>query len=117
RAPRAILMVDAMKSITANALRYPLVWSWVDGSFLGHVGVKGRIKHGDLRNATEHLLDDFDSIQSGGIVERRKCGHAIDRRLHSGCDERGRLVFPAAVHDAMAHNVNFRRFANGGNRA
>ncbi len=68
----AILMTDSMKSITANPLGEPLIWSRLDGGRFRHPAVKTRVKHGHLRHGTECLFDDLDAFQLGAIVERRK---------------------------------------------
>src|SRR2546422_6620912 len=81
-------MVDSVKSIPADPLGKPLVWSWVDEGGFRQTAVKAGVKHGHLRHGTKRARDDLNPFQLGAVMERCKCCHARDRGLQPRRDER-----------------------------
>src|SRR5258707_2424190 len=78
---RAILVIDAVKSIATNPPREPFERTGVDGGGLRQSAVKAGIEDSDLENRAKAFLDDVDPFQLGAIVERRKSGHACYGRF------------------------------------
>src|SRR5947208_5748066 len=71
--------------------------------------MKSGVKYGDLGNVGHHLLDQFDALQSGLIVQGSNCCNIFNCVLHLGGDERGRGELWASMNDAMSGNVDFGR--------
>ena len=105
-------MVDSVKSIPADPLGKPLVWSWVDEGGFRQTAVKAGVKHGHLRHGTKCARDDFNPFQLGAVMERCKCCHARDRGLQPRRDEGWLLVFASAVYNTVAHDVDCRSIRN-----
>src|ERR1700674_1343941 len=103
----AILVIDAVKSVPANALREPFERTGVDGGRFRQSAVKTSVEDGDLENGAKAILDDFDAFQFGAIVERRESGHArycgLYVRREGGC----LFKVYSTMHDTMTYYVDF----------
>src|SRR4029077_2998798 len=106
RTHRAVLMVDSMKSVTANAFLEPFIRTGIDGRRNGHLLVKSRIENRDLRDASQNLLDNFHAFQFCLNVQRRKCRNALNFRvdLESNCGWIHEMC--AAAHHSVSDDVN-----------
>ena len=77
--------------------------------------MKSGIEYRDLRNRAATLFkkgfDQRDAVKFQTIVQRRKNGHLFYRGLYFGGDHRWTGVETAAIHDAVADDIDFgRRF-------
>src|SRR5439155_2211148 len=105
-ARRAILMIDAVEPVAANAAFEPFIGPWIDRGSRRHFPMESCIKDGYLRDRAQQLLDEFHSFQFGLIVERRERGGAGDRRFDFRCDQRRFFKMRSSVYDAMSHDVD-----------
>src|SRR4029077_7462354 len=112
RTQRAVLMVDPMKSVAANAFLEPFIRTGIDGRRCGHLLVKSRIENRDLRNVSQNLLDNVHAFQFCLNMQRRKCRNALNFRVHNGrnCDWIREMW--AAVHHSVSDDVNVRFGSN-----
>src|SRR2546428_270549 len=99
-------MIDAVESITANALFEPFIGPGIDRSSQRYFPMVSSIENGYLGNRAQQLLDEFHPFQFGLIVERREHGSAGYRRFYFGCDEHGFFEMRSTMNDAMTHNVD-----------
>src|SRR5260370_12141458 len=105
---RAILMIDAVKSIATNPLREPFERTGLSSGGLRPSAVKAGIEDSDLENRAKAFLDDVDPFQLGAIVERRKSGHACYGRFHFRRDGGCFFKVFATVYDTMTYYLSLR---------
>src|SRR5262249_54193287 len=109
----AILMIDAVESIAANAALEPFIRAWIDSRGQRHVSMKTSVENRHLSNRTQQILNDLHAFQLGAGVQRRELGSGGDRRLHLLCDQSRFFVTRSAMNDAMSHGVDLRNGNDG----
>src|SRR5579872_3930533 len=68
----AILVIDAVKAVFANAFLVPTVWPGINCRRQGNCTMKSRVKHRNLWNRTQKLLNDLHAFEFGAIMQRRE---------------------------------------------
>src|SRR5580704_2500128 len=106
-------MIDAVKSITVNPVRKPLIGSGINRCCQRHLAMESGIENRNLRYWPEQFLDDFHPFQFGTIVKWSKGGNPGDGRFHFRRDQYGIFIVRATVNDAVSHNINSGRCGNG----
>src|SRR5690348_3965460 len=111
----AVFVIDAMKSVTADALFVPGVRTRVDFGFVWQSAVKAGVKDGDLRCIRKQFGGEVDTFQTSLVVQRRDRSHVGDGLADLGRDA-CRFAQPGApVNDAMPDCIYFGgTFKNGG---
>jgi hypothetical protein len=103
---RGIVMADAVKAETPDALLVPRIWPWIDDGCLRHGAMKSGIKNGHLRHISHHLAHNAHPLQRRLVVRwclrRERCDGCFHIRRY----QRRLLVARAAMHHAMPHDSN-----------
>ena len=107
RTMRAVFMIDAVKSIAPDTALIPLIRAGIDFGLHRQRAMKTSIKDSDLRNVGQNVVDQFNTFQSGLVVQRRNRGHAFDFPPHFRSDSYRLRELGSAVNDAMPSNCNF----------
>src|SRR5262245_1319848 len=97
-------MIDAVKSVAANAALEPFIGARIYGRGQRHFPMKPRVENRHLRDRAQQLLDNLHAFQLGGGVKRRELGCGAYRSFHFGRDQNWFFVMWAAVNDAMSHD-------------
>ena len=79
----------------------------------GHGGVEGVVEHRHLRHVRHEVVNGTDALQVTGVVDGCEVAEALDAGLHAFVDEAALLEEVAALHDAMAHGVDFVEALDG----
>src|SRR5215813_11923814 len=99
-------MIDAVKSIAANAALEPVIRSRIDCRRRRHLAMKSRIEDGKLWNSSQYALDDLHAFQCGGGMQRSKVGDGRNCGAHLVRDRDGLLEVHASMDDAVPHSIN-----------
>src|SRR5580698_5327715 len=83
-APGGVLVADAMKSVTPDAGREPVIRAGINIGFGPHRGVEGR----DLWNARENARGRIDRLQLEFVMRRSDFGFGRDGFADFGGDAR-----------------------------
>src|SRR3954466_15059953 len=103
-------MINAVKSIAANALLEPFIRAWIDCCRHRQFTVEGGIEYGHLRHGSQHFFDNLDGFQFRLIMEWSEFGNTRNRRLHLRRNERGFGERWPSVDNSVADDINVRRF-------
>src|SRR5436190_23378872 len=95
----AILMIDAVETITPNIVCEPFVRPRVYRCRQRHLAMETCIEDGDLRNIAEQLANGFDAFELGAVVEWSKLRSAGNAIFHARCDTNRLFVLRPTVHD------------------
>ena len=88
-AMRAILVIDAVKAITANVAFEPLVGPGINFCSQRQGAMKSGVEDRDLLVFGEQFLGQFNALQSGGIVKWGDGGNIFDGLLNLRRDNCG----------------------------
>ena len=100
-------MIDTVKSIAPDTSLIPLIRAGINFGLQRQRAMKSGVEDGDLRNLGQNFVDQFNTFQSGLVVQRRDRGHAFDFPPHFRSDSYRLRELGSAVNDAMPSNCNF----------
>src|SRR6266480_7139085 len=104
--PRAILMIDPVKSVAANTVFEPLIRPRIHRRSRRQSAMKSGIENRDLRNSAQELFNNLHAFEFGAIMERSESRNVGDSRSYFGSKRNRFFVFRAAMHHAVPDNVN-----------
>src|ERR1700683_706758 len=110
----AVLVIDAMESVAADALLEPFVRPGINGSGQRQTVMKSSVEDGDLRNLPQQRGDCTDSLDFDAVVQRRNLREAAKLSHHSCVDSRWFVEVTATMHDAMSDDVDLARILQCG---
>src|SRR5262245_47464226 len=108
----AVLMIDAVESVAANAALEPLIGTRIDRRGQWHLAVKTGIEDGHLSNSTQKILYNLHAFQFRPNVERSEIRHAVDGGPHFARDHHWFFKMRTAMDDAVSHDVDLRSRAD-----
>src|SRR6266702_2443763 len=102
-------MIDPMKSVAADVVLEPLIRPRIHRRGLRHLTMKSRVEDRDLRDWAQEPFNDFHAFEFGAIVERSENRSLGDSSTYFGSKRNWCFVFRAAMHHAVADDVNFSK--------
>src|SRR5947209_397928 len=112
----AILVIDAMESVSANALFVPGVRARVNLCFVGQSAMKAGVENRNLRNSGKEFCREINAFQSRFIVQRSYRGNVRNCLTNLRRDHRTLGEFRSAMHDAVANDADFGSGLQDGSR-
>ena len=102
----AVLMIDAVESITANALVDPLIGPGISCGLLRHLTMKSGIENGDLRNPAQNTFNNLHALEFSPDMQWGERRNTRDRRAHLGRYDYRILEVRAPVDDTVPHRFD-----------
>src|SRR5258705_10345415 len=99
-------MIDAMKSVTPNALFEPRVRSGIYRRSCRQGTMKPGIKYRHLPDLPDKALDNLNPLKLSAVMQRREGSDAGDHAFYLWSYQRGFVKSVASVNDTMTNHLD-----------